>query len=92
MLDAVGGPQGYSRTHQKTLAHIKPVTGEVVMVHRKHHWYRVRYTTPHGQVYHECFPEKQEPQTVPVERTFHVLRSGHAYTNPNRLQSLPAIE
>lgn len=33
----------------------RQLEGVVVYVHPEHLWYRVRFTTPNGATFHECF-------------------------------------
>ena len=46
--------------------HVPRVQGEIIMIHQRHHWFRVRYVMPSGCVYHECFPLPSEPEETPA--------------------------
>lgn len=53
-------------------ANVQKVSGLVMAIHRKHHWFRVQYVTPSGSRYHECFPlSSAEPESELIKYGYH---------------------
>lgn len=81
---------------EKLVVNVPQVTGTVIYINEAHRWFRVRYVTPAGITYHECFPIRQEPEPMPEEAPapHRAWRrdTGDWWAKPSKFRNQPPIK